>query len=366
MNHMQMPMQVHGARPPFTPSQWQELEHQALIFKYMMAGIPVPTDLLIPIRKSLEAITAGLYHHHQPPDMPWSAFHLGFGKNCDPEPGRCRRTDGKKWRCSKDAFPDSKYCERHMHRGRNRSRKPVETVPHSSHSSSLSLSTANRTSSNNTNNNSASTLTSITNNSHTQNLSFASNPYSAPSRLAAAGGIVQPSTVNTNINHFNLDSGSFAIPSKDYRYMKGDIDEHIFFSSEVPGTSRGLGMESLDNGWRSMHQQPPSKLNPSALFNASPTFPKQHHQHSFLNSSFGGITTNNGNNNNKMEEQEQEQPLRHFFDDWPARSRDSSNLSWCDLEEERSNRNSSTTQLSISIPIASSDFSASNSRSPTS
>ena len=51
---------------------------------------------------------------------------MGFGRKADPEPGRCRRTDGKKWRCSKEAYPDSKYCERHMHRGRNRSRKPVE------------------------------------------------------------------------------------------------------------------------------------------------------------------------------------------------------------------------------------------------
>lgn len=45
----------------------------------------------------------------------------------DPEPGRCRRTDGKKWRCSRKVVPDQKYCERHMHRGRQRSRKPVET-----------------------------------------------------------------------------------------------------------------------------------------------------------------------------------------------------------------------------------------------
>ncbi|BAT95958.1 hypothetical protein VIGAN_08280800, partial [Vigna angularis var. angularis] len=54
----------------------------------------------------------------------------------DPEPGRCRRTDGKKWRCSREAVEGQKYCERHMHRGRNRSRKPVEQ-PHAS-SSSLS------------------------------------------------------------------------------------------------------------------------------------------------------------------------------------------------------------------------------------
>lgn len=44
----------------------------------------------------------------------------------DPEPNRCRRTDGKKWRCSKDVVAGQKYCERHMHRGRNRSRKHVE------------------------------------------------------------------------------------------------------------------------------------------------------------------------------------------------------------------------------------------------
>ncbi|MCD7454085.1 hypothetical protein HAX54_023446 [Datura stramonium] len=43
----------------------------------------------------------------------------------DPEPGRCRRTDGKKWRCKRDLIPGQKYCGQHMHRGR-RSRKPVE------------------------------------------------------------------------------------------------------------------------------------------------------------------------------------------------------------------------------------------------
>jgi hypothetical protein len=44
-----------------------------------------------------------------------------------PEPGRCRRTDGKKWRCSNEPVPQKKYCERHMQRGRQRSRKLVET-----------------------------------------------------------------------------------------------------------------------------------------------------------------------------------------------------------------------------------------------
>ncbi|CAL0329604.1 unnamed protein product [Lupinus luteus] len=49
-----------------------------------------------------------------------------FGSMMDPEPRRCRRTDGKKWRCSRNVVPDQKYCERHMHRGCNRSRKHVE------------------------------------------------------------------------------------------------------------------------------------------------------------------------------------------------------------------------------------------------
>lgn len=58
----------------------------------------------------------------------WNYVQMGSGRKIDPEPGRCRRTDGKKWRCSKEAYPDSKYCERHMHRGKNRSRKPVEVL----------------------------------------------------------------------------------------------------------------------------------------------------------------------------------------------------------------------------------------------
>ncbi|XP_068481815.1 growth-regulating factor 7 isoform X5 [Phaseolus vulgaris] len=53
-------------------------------------------------------------------------FNLRLASSTDPEPGRCRRTDGKKWRCSRDVAPNHKYCERHMHRGRPRSRKPVE------------------------------------------------------------------------------------------------------------------------------------------------------------------------------------------------------------------------------------------------
>ncbi|XP_019057718.1 PREDICTED: growth-regulating factor 3-like isoform X1 [Tarenaya hassleriana] len=108
----------------FSWNQWQELELQALIYRYMLAGAAVPQELLLPIRKSLlhRSPSYFLHHfsaHHQPP---W----YGGRAVMDPEPGRCRRTDGKKWRCSRDVVVGHKYCERHMHRGRNRSRKPVE------------------------------------------------------------------------------------------------------------------------------------------------------------------------------------------------------------------------------------------------
>ncbi|XP_010243928.1 PREDICTED: growth-regulating factor 3 [Nelumbo nucifera] len=114
----------------FSLAQWQELELQALIFKYMLAGAAVPPELLQPIKKSLLSSSACYlqypyqqYQHYQP-----SMLQSGYwGRSVvDSEPGRCRRTDGKKWRCSRDVVAGHKYCERHMHRGRNRSRKPVE------------------------------------------------------------------------------------------------------------------------------------------------------------------------------------------------------------------------------------------------
>lgn len=58
-----------------------------------------------------------------------------YRSKMDPEPGRCRRTDGKKWRCSKSVVPGQKYCQQHMHRGCQRSRKHVETSETSSPSS---------------------------------------------------------------------------------------------------------------------------------------------------------------------------------------------------------------------------------------
>ncbi|XP_076955255.1 uncharacterized protein LOC143630028 [Bidens hawaiensis] len=85
----------------FTVSQLQEFENQKMIYKHIMSSIPIPPQLLLPLSTQYNRL--------------------------DSEPWRCRRTDGKKWRCSRDVMPDQKYCERHAHKNRLRSRKPVET-----------------------------------------------------------------------------------------------------------------------------------------------------------------------------------------------------------------------------------------------
>ncbi|GAV67066.1 WRC domain-containing protein/QLQ domain-containing protein [Cephalotus follicularis] len=114
----------------FSLAQWQELQLQALIYRYMLAGAAVPSELLQPIKKSILHSPPYFLHHplqHYPQFQPALLQSGYWGRAAmDPEPGRCRRTDGKKWRCSRDVVAGQKYCERHVHRGRNRSRKPVE------------------------------------------------------------------------------------------------------------------------------------------------------------------------------------------------------------------------------------------------
>ncbi|KAJ3706262.1 hypothetical protein LUZ61_009967 [Rhynchospora tenuis] len=103
----------------FTYSQWLELQKQALIYKHITASVPVPPYLQYAFHYSNASynVIGGAR----------ALDNLGLLVNStDLEPRRCRRTDGKKWRCSKDAAPDQKYCERHMNRGKPRSRKPVE------------------------------------------------------------------------------------------------------------------------------------------------------------------------------------------------------------------------------------------------
>ncbi|KAK1395961.1 Growth-regulating factor [Heracleum sosnowskyi] len=113
-----------GVKGPFTPSQWMELEHQALIYKYITANYPVPSNLLNPIKKAMESARFSSFSGANLRPLEWGTFSLGFPNNTDPELGRCRRTDGKKWRCSREAVADRKYCDRHTKK--SRSRKPVE------------------------------------------------------------------------------------------------------------------------------------------------------------------------------------------------------------------------------------------------
>ncbi|KAG5139075.1 hypothetical protein AAZX31_12G014200 [Glycine max] len=309
-----------NGRSPFTVSQWQELEHQALIFKYMVAGLPVPPDLVLPIQKSFDSTLSHAFFHH--PTLSYCSF---YGKKVDPEPGRCRRTDGKKWRCSKEAYPDSKYCERHMHRGRNRSRKPVEsqTMTHSS-STVTSLTVTGGGDSNGT-------------------VNFQNLPTNA-------FGNLQGTDSGTDRTNYHLDSIPYAIPSKEYRCLQGlksEGGEHCFFS-EASGSNKVLQMESqLESTWPSMSTRvasfSTSKSSTDSLLHSD--YP----QHSFLSGEYAS----------GEHAKEEGQPLRPFSNEWPK-----SRESWSGLEDDISNQTAfSTTQLSISIPM-SSDFSATSSQSP--
>ncbi|XP_078182667.1 uncharacterized protein LOC144576234 isoform X2 [Carex rostrata] len=119
---------VAGVKADFSMPQLQELEQQTLIYRYLAAAVPVPTHLVFPIWKSVTTSSASAAGPEQFPTLLGLAtLCLDFGKSPEPEPGRCRRTDGKKWRCWRNVVPDQKYCERHLHRGRKRP-IPVEII----------------------------------------------------------------------------------------------------------------------------------------------------------------------------------------------------------------------------------------------
>lgn len=321
----------------FTAAQWAELEQQALIYKYLMAGVPVPPDLLLPIRPHSAAAAAfsfanpaasPFYHHHHP-SMSYYAY---YGKKLDPEPWRCRRTDGKKWRCSKEAHPDSKYCERHMHRGRNRSRKPVESkTPSPAHQSQTQLSAVTSTTRD------AEPLQSLGVGAKTHGLS-----------LGGAGS-----------SQMHVDASSYG--GKYSVGAKSDVGELGFFSG-ASGNTRGFTIDSpADSPWHSMPSSVPpyqlSKARDSGLLQGG-GFSYSHFEPS---QGLGQVTiaslsqeqerrsfSGGGGGGGLMANVKQEnQALRPFFDEWPGR-RDS----WSEMDDERSNGTSfSTTQLSISIPM---------------
>ncbi|KAJ4754242.1 Growth-regulating factor [Rhynchospora pubera] len=339
-------MSGRGGKYPFTPSQWQELEHQALIYKYMASGIPIPSDLIIPIRRSFlldASLTSPSLGFSSQPTLGWGCYQMGFSRKAeDPEPGRCRRTDGKKWRCSKEAYPDSKYCEKHMHRGKNRSRKPVEmplaspsSNPHPSPSSASSTNSASRNS---------------------------SSPYATSLSMSTPhpyNHLQYPNQINSSSSssHFN-NTSSYYSSDRDYRYTHGGLRE----LEEQPPFYTESSTGERDSSWqfRSLpfgetkhcsgtstdamqhHQQSTGYVpfTTSSLFSSrDETEEKQRSQHCFLLGADLKLEK-------PVRETEGEKPLRPFFDEWPQKKD-----AWMDLEEVYSK-----TQLSISIPMAHHDF----------
>ncbi|XP_058754476.1 growth-regulating factor 5-like isoform X2 [Vicia villosa] len=347
-------------RSPFTPNQWQELEQQALVFKYMVTGTPIPPDLIFSIKRSLDSsISSRIFPH---PPIGWGCFEMGFGRKVDPEPGRCRRTDGKKWRCSKEAYPDSKYCERHMHRGRNRSRKPVELVVSSSSSTTstntntISLSQSqsqpqsqpqSQTNTRNLSLNNSSTLTSPSSfpfHEPQQQQQHFSQPYQNPyfnySQQSITGSKpldhseFQPHHDGSTTHHLFLDSGSYSQDEKDYRHVQvqgirdGTVDERTFFP-EASGSSRSYHHDPYQQQ-QQLNSFKSSSYASSQFHNINDDNPRQQQQqqqeqHCFV---LGTDFKSTRPTTNKDKESETTQkPLHHFFGEWTPKNTDS----WLDL-----------------------------------
>ncbi|KAL0426802.1 UNVERIFIED_CONTAM: Growth-regulating factor 1 [Sesamum latifolium] len=316
-------MMMNGGRSssnrfPFTASQWEELEHQALVFKYMVSGMPIPQDLLFTIRTSLDSSLSSKFLLHQPHHIGWNGFHMGFGRKVDPEPGRCRRTDGKKWRCSKEAYPDSKYCERHMHRGRNRSRKPVEILSQTPTTKPINN-------------------TSITKN--TQPPSLESHfPYPHFSNSSRPQGIAFSSQENPV--GFFLDSNS-AYSSR----SPGKITEPN--SNPNSGTTRSISDNSsvnIDSSWQLV------PLTMGSTYSSGLENRQQQQQLQILTGQHNHDQNHYYNTDmllNPHDQRDHDQPkkvMHHFLDELPPKHKDS----WPNQDESLSS--SHRTQLSISAP----------------
>lgn len=305
----------------------------------------------------------------------WGCFQMGLGRKIDPEPGRCRRTDGKKWRCSKEAYPDSKYCEKHMHRGKNRSRKPVEVATQSITAPTVSSMTRNH-SNNSLLTTSPTSLSLLSPKTHHQNHLHYPAPagyHAHPNHqfLSSSRPLGIGLSPHENPTHLLLDSGGSSLANTDYRNVYGlkeEVDEHAFFS-EPSGSMRSLSGSSLDDAWQltplTMNSSPSTtnsskQRSLSSLHNeysylqlqslSDPDTPKQQkqYQHNYLLGSsdvdsLGPI---------KMEKEKSQKTVHRFFDEWPPKDKDS----WLDLDDKSSKSASvSATGLSISIP-SSHDF----------
>ncbi|XP_061351492.1 growth-regulating factor 1-like [Gastrolobium bilobum] len=336
-----------GARGPFTPSQWMELEHQALIYKYISANVPVPSHLLIPIRKALDSagfcnFSTGLL---RPNALGWGGFHLGYSNNTDPEPGRCRRTDGKKWRCSRDAVVDQKYCERHMNRGRHRSRKPVEGQ--SGHALTGTTTTTTTITPNSSklipNNNASSSSLSIVvpGNSASNSLTFA---HQEPKNMHQP--LASDASVANTINRMFMNN------------KESNASERMQDGPALPMLPPTLELKPKENHFMIEKQQFPyeesSKSNEFGFVTSDSLLNPSQKSSTLLTSRSFGSSQNPINRD--TESQHSLHSLRHFIDDCPKTQSNnhhhrSGGVSWPELDMQ-----SDRTQLSISIPMSSSDF----------
>ncbi|PNT76253.1 growth-regulating factor 2 [Brachypodium distachyon] len=290
-----------GGRCLFTASQWRELEQQALIYKYMAAGSQVPHELLLPFRHAAAVDTAPSLACFPPPSHPslgWGCYGpaaMQYGRRAeDPEPGRCRRTDGKKWRCSREAFGESKYCDRHMHRGKNRSRKPVEppTPPSSSSSSSYRPSAL--------------------------SISPPTPADAAPNSNSSYGHqFLRPGPSSVSPLQLHLDAPS--PPPSYHRYAQPQPPQYSTSSFFPAG--HGYGCEFKPAAMLEQHEE---ALLARRRLGADLSLDKP------------DAATSEGENKTKS--------LRRFLDEWPRGDNNGDGRSWMD----------ETTQLSMSIPAASS------------
>ncbi|XP_020596367.1 growth-regulating factor 6-like [Phalaenopsis equestris] len=315
---------VAGMRGPFTPSQWVELEHQILIYQYIDAKVPIPSSLLIPIRRSLNLSVFPIYSavscKRSSSSSAWGTFHPGFSGSSDPEPGRCHRTDGKKWRCSRDAIADQKYCERHLNRVRHRSRKHVEA--HNGRATKAAIPAVTSTQS----------ASAASGDNSSNNLTIAQQH-----RTSFQPSMTKQSPVQCN-----------RLPTK-----KEITSEGVQSSGGLPmlpnlsPKSRGTLLPILKQ------QKPYEGTSAPADFGLICTDPAVNLQGTSHSESISFAVPDSEINDLPSSSHY----LVHFFDDLPNNPSECSTLAWSDVDEMQSDR----TQLSISIPMPLSDKSSSSS-----
>ncbi|KAL1363660.1 hypothetical protein AAHE18_03G164000 [Arachis hypogaea] len=278
----------------------------------------VPPDLLFTLKRSHFNLP-----HHQPAAQQqhfgWNYLEMGLGRKIDPEPGRCRRTDGKKWRCSKEAYPDSKYCERHMHRGKNRSRKPVELLKTTTNACNSASSATTHTI--------ISSPSSITKtNQHPQQRSCYNNGSNLLHQHSFVFNSHTPSRSSTSAVAFSFQDNT--APSRYVYGVKEDADERAFFK-EPSSTLKSFSGSSIDDSWQ---------LTPLTISTSSSSSSTKQRRCTSLSNNIESL-----NERSKNQEQDQKTTVHSFFDEWPHKGRGFDSDDKC----------SSTTKLSISIPSTS-------------